>query len=177
MTGAMGWVNGSAGNPQGLSLPHPVSFSNNWNTDYAEAWGIIDIMTEWNISLGSGTSLVTRSYILNHRDSRLDILDMPTYTPSAYSTTYDSMVGLWGSINAAIWLKARVIYDANSLHSGSRGVDYTDFYVIKGSDTSNTSRYSIFSGVEDGGEILHIEGLEDPTPTLWLDNTFVGNLN
>lgn len=87
------------------------------------------------------------------------------------------MVGIWGSVGAAVWQRAEVLYNANSLHSGATGVDYTDFYVIKGSDTANANRYSIFSGVEEDGGILHIEGLEDPTPTVWIDNTFVGNLN
>ena len=52
---------------------------------------------------------------------------------------------------------------------------YSNFYVAPSGNLSK--RYSIFSSILPNGSVLHIEGPEDPTPSLWLDDTKQMDLN
>jgi len=76
----------------------------------------------------------------------------------------DTLVGVWGANRAGVYQIA-----------GTTGLTYSDFYIVKAGALS--TKYSIFAQVLPNGSVAHIEGVEQPTPVLWIDNAAAMSLN
>ena len=142
------------------NFAHPASFTVDCN--FAIFWGkrINNLNYEF-ITGSSGTTWVT-DYLV----------DQETKTVTNYSAItnvlglYETLVGIWGINASAIFVKKNTSI-----------INHDKFYVCKSSDINCVNKYSIFSTVQEDGKIIHIEGLEDITPTFWEDETFLININ
>ncbi|BDU72902.1 hypothetical protein [Mesoterricola silvestris] len=141
-------------------LAHPASFSVDCN--FALFWGLRTNLIGWQINGGtSGTRWVTNYLVDQNTRTATD------YTPIANTLgASESVVGLWGIGAGAVFVKKNTTV-----------INHDQFYVVKPSDLSCAHKYSIFSALQDDGTVIHIEGLEDPTPTFWEDETFLSDLN
>ncbi|WP_306600764.1 hypothetical protein [Geothrix sp. 21YS21S-2] len=138
-------------------IAHPVTY--NAQCIYALIWGSTTILDEWDQE--SSTGAVSRGYYLVDRDHRYRVR-----TPPSLATGSDEMVGLWGTAGEAV-----------VFHREGQPLDYSAFYVLQSTDTAAAHPYSIFSYLDSSGEVVHLEGAEDPTPTLWRGETKIADLN
>jgi len=76
----------------------------------------------------------------------------------------DTLVGVWGDGQVGVYQIA-----------GTVGLNYANFYVVKAGALA--TKYSMFSQVLPNGSVAHIEGVEQATPTLWIDNAVAMSLN
>ena len=106
--------------------------------------------------------------------------DTNTFTPTSFTmpSTSDYPVGIWmGSVPRALVFKVRpAIFWPWDYWAKTMDLDYHSFYVVDVDDSEMANKYSIFSGLY-GDDIVHIEGLEDVTPTVWRGNTKLADLN
>lgn len=80
----------------------------------------------------------------------------------------DRLMGVWGDTEAIVGIRG---------NTAGRDVNWNYFYVCKASDTEMANQYSIYSSLDSDGRILHLEGVEDVTPAMWLDGTKLFDLN
>ncbi len=103
----------------------------------------------------------TRYFYLNTRQERV------LWTPPAMPGL-DRLMGVWGDTQAIVGIRGTL---------ASTNVNWDYFYVCKASDITFSKKYSIYSSIEHDGRVLHLEGVEDVTPSLWLDDTKLYDLN
>lgn len=137
-------------------IAHPMAFNRDCN--WAIAWGTAYTMASWTGSAGSKTE---SPYRIDYATKT--VVERVGAEPIFYVT---ELCGIWGDSEAYVYHT-----DLSSL------VSWDKFFVIKASDTTAAHKYSTFSTLDEDGEILHVEGLEDVTPALWIGNTRVLDLN
>jgi len=143
---------------QGPNIAHPISF--NEECEFAMFWGLATTYTGYDIAALTG-SVVDWHYRVGFRERAI----VPRATPAF--TTGDELVGIWGD---SAYVFHRVYYGANTR-------SYNEYYVVKGDDLAGVHRYSIYSYLSTDGSVFHIEGVEDPTPSLWRDGAKIRDLN
>lgn len=104
---------------------------------------------------------MTRFFYRNSRNERV------FWTPPTMPGS-DRLAGVWGDSQAIVGIRGTM---------ASNNVNWNYFYVCKSSDTTFSKKYSIYSSVDAYGRILHLEGVEDVTPSMWLDDTKLFDLN
>ncbi len=125
---------------------------------------------KYNFSTDVGTSYYYESCFNNYNSL--------VYPGTLPSITNANIVGAWNVPSQTYYLDAGIRkrsacppeYYVCKSTVGNPRTESGRFFLVKSSNP-NGDRYSIFSSILEDGRLLHIEGIETATPSLWIDGT------